>query len=337
MAQAGVIITPGIGPLRRKRVALLCLLATLFVLAALIGRHDYLQLDLDDYYRATDTAETTLWASTEPFIQQSFLPKPHSQYRFTFLHALVRTVSDTYRTPIFPVDVAQTEDYVHILAFIEETPLPFRQYIEWQTSIPPDLSFIEKIECRFQVNGTNAVSAALHKTTKPHHYPPIPNQITYMLFCPIPLVVKEKMQLVSPIRGDVQSVVTLNISFQLTENVHLDHSISLHAHSVESEPTGIQTKATICLAPIHHWSEESALASLEWREHHRQMGIDSVHWYARDMDLQDHVAQINKHLGVKDTFRYAPYLSPETHQTGILQGDGESADQSWSIQSSTWS
>lgn len=84
----------------------------------------------------------------------------------------------------------------------------------------------------------------------------------------------------------------------------------------------------ICVAPLYGPLNE--LKILEWRLHHLDLGIKTVHWYDRDnrSKIREWLKELNKLYNLKDTFNEAPCISPETCGTeGLLEDKGVSGDQ----------
>jgi hypothetical protein len=61
-----------------------------------------------------------------------------------------------------------------------------------------------------------------------------------------------------------------------------------------------------CLSPVRLTPTTDFSDLLEWRVHHRLMGMEVVHWYSRQRSLKDWVDGLNLRFGTMDTFRYAP-------------------------------
>ena len=61
-----------------------------------------------------------------------------------------------------------------------------------------------------------------------------------------------------------------------------------------------------CLSPVRLTATTDFSDLLEWRVHHKLLGMEVVHWYSRQRSLKDWVAGLNLRYGTKDTFRYAP-------------------------------
>ena len=57
------------------------------------------------------------------------------------------------------------------------------------------------------------------------------------------------------------------------------------------------------------------------------LGVDTVHWYARGGSIEAVVTAYAAATGVRDTFRRARRISPETAGTDLLENGGVSADQ----------
>lgn len=91
-------------------------------------------------------------------------------------------------------------------------------------------------------------------------------------------------------------------------------------------PTDL-TKLSVCTSPVY--GKLDKLAVLEWRLHHAQLGVQSVHWYVRETGtaLEARIRQWNGVLGLTDTWRYAPALATNQSEASKLYNNGAYADQ----------
>jgi hypothetical protein len=68
---------------------------------------------------------------------------------------------------------------------------------------------------------------------------------------------------------------------------------------------------------------------LEWRLHHARLGVKTVHWYSRrpNVALETLVRILNHDEGLKDSWKEASPISPDTFETERLQEHGLYGDQ----------
>lgn len=107
--------------------------------------------------------------------------------------------------------------------------------------------------------------------------------------------------------------------------VSVRHNIQLKSYPVE-DPSDTSNLA-FCLSPM--FGELDLFKILEWRLHHARLGISTVHWYSREGNfaLKTLVDVLNHSEGLKDTWKEATPLSPDTYQKERLLEHGLYGDQ----------
>lgn len=98
--------------------------------------------------RQTRPDQPSLWSGRPPpdeGIDQTYLPAPFDNYRFTFLHASVREQRETYQTDLFG------NRFLQVLAFVESKP-PRR------SSMPHEILMIDGVQRRRRDDRTNGRS-----------------------------------------------------------------------------------------------------------------------------------------------------------------------------------
>jgi hypothetical protein len=78
---------------------------------------------------------------------------------------------------------------------------------------------------------------------------------------------------------------------------------------------------------VNQQGHVSTLATLEWRLHHHNLGVETVHWYARDASVQTWVDSYNAATGAKDTFVHAPPILLDHYGHSAALGGGFYLDQ----------
>ncbi|KDE08570.1 hypothetical protein MVLG_01345 [Microbotryum lychnidis-dioicae p1A1 Lamole] len=98
-----------------------------------------------------------------------------------------------------------------------------------------------------------------------------------------------------------------------TIGVACEHEFAGQFYSVEGWQHNLVWVAVfgICLSLI--WGHLNARVTLEWRENARRLGVDTVHWHARDASVAEWVRRYSSVTSAKDTFMYAPPTSLETY------------------------
>lgn len=84
----------------------------------------------------------------------------------------------------------------------------------------------------------------------------------------------------------------------------------------------------VCVSPL--WGRPQTRDLLEWRENARAMGVNVVHWHARDASVEAFVEDLNHVTNSQDTFTHAPPMDPWSYMTGneeLLMDDGKYGDQ----------
>ncbi|GAA6052610.1 hypothetical protein JCM3770_006401 [Rhodotorula araucariae] len=262
----------------------------------------------------------TVWSNRAEGIKQYWMSKPWDTYRLTALHALVRRFNETYEQGL---DGTKRRDgsFVQVLAFVEETPYPPPTAAPWQV-LSAHRRMIESVQCRFS-------SAHLHadRTTTgwiaPSHPPDglaafnVPPDLEWVTIinCPVP----------AALEGLSSGTIALEVALRLDQaSEPFSFSVALASSAV---PTTDPGSTSICVSPM--WGHTPASALVEWRQHHLALGIETVHWYARDRGVREWVEALNDVMGTRDDFFYAPPVSRETFgkARGVLEDAGQYADQ----------
>lgn len=227
---------------------------------------------------AQKSRPASTWVSTAHRIDQIFLTTPYDKFRYTFLHALSARHQATAKVS----QISGPDDAIRILGFIEETPFPRPKYTDGQVSVPQDLSFIESVVCRFLIGGQRAQTTAIRMLTKDSDDPHTDGERLYQLLCPIPSAILPLLNptdsaesgFLDPRKGNSDNLV-LTLDFRLKGATTVQHVITLRRQERAPKNAG-KNRLAICLPPAQDWNQTSAEASLEWREHHRKVGVETV-------------------------------------------------------------
>ncbi|SCV68120.1 BQ2448_241 [Microbotryum intermedium] len=228
-------------------------------------------------------ASTVVWAGSDERFSQRLLAEPNDNLRATFIHSVVRSNADTYRKDGLDYDL-----YVSLAMHIEVIPY---HHDEWQV-VSTDLSYLTTgVTCRHEFAGHS------YSVEGWQHY------LTWAVIvnCPLPTPLEEAIS--RNTRATLHTALTWTYK---EDKGKFTHSLSLTAHHPEPE-----SEFGICLSPI--WGHLDARATLEWRENVRRLGVDTVHWHARDASVAEWVRRYNLVTDTKDTFMYAPPTSLETY------------------------
>lgn len=230
-----------------------------------------------------------VWATETQYTQEARFPSPNEQYRFNFLHALVRAVDETYKETN---PALSTNHFVHILSLIDQTPLQKQTHPMWQTYQAANLTdVIQDILCVFSFGSAHAVTHAVHQNHREYPYPNI--QMASLLYCPVPDRFKRIMDTTaekSVSEDDMRSKpffsfgrrkakpkfvrLTLQFDFHNAEDAFY-YNLKLYPQVVPKNPP--QNEMAMCLAPMFNFDDEAADLSLQWREHHRLLGVNTVY------------------------------------------------------------
>lgn len=86
-----------------------------------------------------------------------------------------------------------------------------------------------------------------------------------------------------------------------------------------------KTAVGMCTAPIY--GDYKPDEWIDWREHHKLLGFEPVHWYSRDFVLGDFLQDYSTFNSSGDTYRHAPPVNPEVYDTELLSNSGLYSDQ----------
>lgn len=105
----------------------------------------------------------------------------------------------------------------------------------------------------------------------------------------------------------------------------IKHNLKLRSHAIEE--AGATPNVAFCLSPV--FGKLDPFKILEWRLHHARLGVKTVHWYSREPNaaLRTLVDVLNHDEGLKDTWKDAKPLSPDTFLKDRLQEHGLYGDQ----------
>ncbi|SCZ89815.1 BZ3500_MvSof-1268-A1-R1_Chr1-3g01595 [Microbotryum saponariae] len=228
-------------------------------------------------------SSTVVWAGSDIGLSQKMLTKPNDNLRATFIHSVVKSNAATYRNDGLDYDL-----YVSLAMHVEAIPY---HHDQWQI-VSTDLSYLTTaIAC------THVFAGQLFTVEGWQHF----LTWSFVVNCPIP------PQLAEAMAQNTGLVLHTKIAWTYKEDRgKFSHALSLKAHHPEPE-----SEFGICLSPI--WGHLNARATLEWRENVRRLGVDTVHWHARDASVAEWVRRYNSVTGAKDTFMYAPPTSLETY------------------------
>ncbi|SCZ89860.1 BZ3500_MvSof-1268-A1-R1_Chr1-3g01622 [Microbotryum saponariae] len=300
--------SPGVALSRNRviQISAACGLVVVLALSSLFARSDRPLHETAATWRdhlvkgwnSGSQGSTVVWAGSDVGLSQRMFAEPNNNYRATFIHAVVRSNADTYRKKDLDYDL-----YVSLAMHIEV--IPYHSALHQLTSTDPSI-FTIGVACEHEFAGQfYSVEGWQHDLA----------WIT-VVNCPVPTQLEEAM---SQNRRE-----TLNTTLTWTykeDKGKFAHSLSLKAHYPEPE-----SEFGICLSPI--WGHLNARATLEWRENAHRLGVDTVHWHARDTSVAEWVRRYNSVTGAKDTFMYAPPTSLETYgQRKNLADNGLYGDQ----------
>ncbi|KDE04222.1 hypothetical protein MVLG_05323 [Microbotryum lychnidis-dioicae p1A1 Lamole] len=228
-------------------------------------------------------SSTVVWAGSDIGLSQNMLTKPNDNLRATFIHSVVRSNAATYRNGGLDYDL-----YVSLAMHVEAIPY---HHDQWQI-VSTDLSYLTTaIVCTHEFAGQLFTVEGWQRFLT----------WSFVVNCPIP------PQLAEAMAHNTGLVLQTKTTWTYKEDRgRFSHALSLKAHHPERE-----SEFGICLSPI--WGHLNARATLEWRENVRRLGVDTVHWHARDASVAEWVRCYNAVTGAKDTFMYAPPTSLETY------------------------
>ncbi|KAI5478724.1 ABC transporter [Pseudohyphozyma bogoriensis] len=266
-------------------------------------------------------AGTLVWSNKAQGIRQYWFPEPWENYRLTVFHAVVRDISDTYKQRFDGWHDNNGLDgrFVQILGLVEETPYPKPEWAPWQV-LSSHKKVVRAVECHFSATTSAARDVTDGAFVASHESDIIPRDLEWaaILNCPVPPV------FVGLRSGEIALRLVLHLDSSPTSPTSLEVDINLAPSKV---PVAAEGSAAICVSPM--WGHTPAQQLVEWRQHHLNIGVDTVHWYARDQSVKNWVDALNKEMGTKDDFMYAPPVSRETFgkAEGALKDAGQYADQ----------
>ncbi|GAA5942333.1 hypothetical protein JCM3775_003226 [Rhodotorula graminis] len=232
--------------------------------------------------RKPSSSGQVVWASTQAGLVQKRLAAPFDDHRATFIHAVVQRENETYRTP-----GADWQRYVALPLHVEKLP-----YADPAHQIhSAHLDFVSVAKCTHTFDGEMYETRALSDHA----------DYVYFVRCPIPDELDEELDAVP----DGTLKTTLTWVYRDGQG-SFNKTFTLEAHYPEPE-----TEFGVCLSPI--WAHLDARATLEWRENLRTLGVQAVHWHARDAAVGDFVQRYVDASGAKDTWLYSPPTSLETY------------------------
>lgn len=289
--------TTGKRRLRRRKIRKQLLAAlTLILLVALAGlffrprRSDewasavpYATIFSNTEPQGLPEGHRVVWATQTNATEEAMFPAPYEKYRFNFLHGVVRSNEETYKNPDFP-----TSHYVHILSLIDHIPLEDIPFIMWQTYQASNLEdVIQEVSCVFSFGGTHSVTKAIRQAHRTYPYPQV--QMASLIYCPI----SEDFQTMLDQKAEQAAVhnsfdsssffsrapepmyIHLTLQFSLHNTPHtLIHDIKLFPNIIANQPP--KNSMAMCIAPLFDPNENSVDLSLQWREHHRMLGVNTV-------------------------------------------------------------
>lgn len=274
------------------------------------------------YYRNTKL----VWSTGEATVSQQYLAPPFDKFRFTHFHSVIRSQNETFRRN------HESDLFVHTLAFIQKTPFKAREDPQWHVYIPDNLAPFQDIDCNF---AHQSRSNTMRYTSSKGYIEAFKDQVGLKIFCPLTDQARELVEN----NASLHSPLDLTIKMASGATTILEQQIRLQAKMVPIQPA--LNKAALCLPPF--FGKLNAKTTLLWREHHRLMGIDSVHWYARpevqvnwqafdtldtpDVAFEAFVKDYNSITGASDTLTRAPRLDPDIQGKPVLHTGGEYADQ----------
>lgn len=177
--------------------------------------------------------------------------------------------------------------------------------IHHQVIVPPNIAeLVEEVTCKF--HGTGIRTKATMRYEMPHAW------YAVLLRCGVPDAVQ------------LPANSTVEVSLRKGHPA-MHHTLQLRPYAVE-EPS-ITPNVAFCLSPV--FGKLDIFKILEWRLHHARIGVKTVHWYSREANpaLKSLVNVLNHNEGLKDTWKDAVPLSPDTFQTERLQEHGLYGDQ----------
>ncbi|GAA5847363.1 hypothetical protein JCM9279_000256 [Rhodotorula babjevae] len=233
-------------------------------------------------WRTSRSSGEVVWASTQPGLVQKYLAAPFDNYRATFIHAVVQRENDTYRR-----EAAECDRYVAVPVHFEK--MPWRNPAHQIKSTWTD--FVSHIECTHTFLG------------KVYEVRAFESYVVWVSFfgCPLP------RELDAALDANPRKPLVTTVKWVYKEDKgSFSKKFTLKANYPE-----LESEFGICLSPI--WGHLDARATLEWRENLRTLGVETVHWHARNGVVGDFIERYNDATGAKDTFMYAPPVSLETY------------------------
>lgn len=144
-----------------------------------------------------------------------------------------------------------------------------------------------------------------------------------LLQCPIPLRWESYMGIGAGAGAlpDMQDL-RVDIVLQMASPAPPQNLPSISLKAYRPPPT---TAVGMCVAPIFGgWTGHKLV---DWREHHKLLGFNPVHWYARDQSISRFFDKYPSFVESSDTFRHAPVINPEVYNSSKLANSGLYSDQ----------
>ncbi|SGY17702.1 BQ5605_C015g07865 [Microbotryum silenes-dioicae] len=234
-------------------------------------------------WNSDSQGSTVVWAGSDVGLSQRMFAEPNDNYRATFIHAVVRSNADTYRKEDLDYDL-----YVSLAMHIEV--IPYHNAFHQLTSTDPSI-FTIGVACEHEFAGQfYSVEGWQHNLVW-----------VAVVNCPVPTHLEEAMK----------TRANLHTPFRSTPTIPSRGARCVFGDCSQLLRSPIKLLFGICLSLI--WGHLNARATLEWRENARHLGVDTVHWHARDASVAEWVRRYNSVTSAKDTFMYSPPTSLETY------------------------